>query len=499
VSIQGDHLTYAYPVLEGRQRIGTLVLMARYGLRPRLLAYLAILATVMAVALLAALLLSAWLQRAVTEPILRVADAARGVVERRDFSLRTEAVTEDEIGVLAYAMNRMLIDLEREIRERRGAESALRAADRRKDEFLATLAHELRNPLAPIRNALYLLQVGADDARTSGEARAIIERQVKQMVRLVDDLLEVSRITTGKLALRRERVDLRSVALSALEAVEPLVHDRGHRLNVSLPPPGLMIQADPTRLAQVFLNLLNNAAKFSDPGGRIDFLVEVLRGEMIARVRDEGIGITPDMLQPIFEMFAQADRSLERTTTGLGVGLSLSLKLMELHGGTIEAKSEGPGKGSEFVVRMPVSPGESSSPGEALDSKDAGSRGGQEPFRPRVLVVDDNQDFAATLGGMLRQMGHEVRVAHDGLAGLEAASAFRPHIAFLDIGMPQLNGYELARRLRALPATAASILIAVTGWGQYSDRQAARDAGFDEHVLKPLEIDRLQTLLQHFA
>jgi signal transduction histidine kinase len=504
-TIEGDQLTYVYPIVEEGQRMGTIVLMARYGLRARLLAYLAILAGVMAVAMIAALLLSVWLQRAVTEPILRVAEAARGVVERRDFSLRTDAVTEDEIGVLAYAMNRMLIDLDREIQERRGAESALRAADRRKDEFLATLAHELRNPLAPIRNALYLLQAAGDDARTASEARAIIDRQVRQMVRLVDDLLEVSRITTGKLALRRERVDLRSVALAALEAAEPLMRDRGHRLNVSLPPPGLMIQADPTRLAQVFLNLLNNAAKFSDPGGRIDFLLEVRDGEMIARVRDEGIGIPPEMLEPIFEMFAQADRSLERTTTGLGVGLSLSLKLMELHGGTIEAKSEGQGKGSEFVVRMPAAVHEEpASPEDARGSQGArvpaaGSGGAREPLRPRVLVVDDNTDFADTLGRMLEQMGHDVRVAHDGLAGLEAARAFRPHIAFLDIGMPQLNGYELARRLRALPATAASVLIAVTGWGQYSDRQAARDAGFDEHVVKPLEIERLQTLLQRFA
>jgi signal transduction histidine kinase len=499
-TIEGDHLTYVYPIVEEGQRIGTVVLLARYGLRARLLAYLAILAGVMAVAMIAALLLSIWMQRAVTAPILRVADAARGVVERRDFSLRSDAVTEDEIGVLAYAMNRMLIDLEREIQERRGAESALRAADRRKDEFLATLAHELRNPLAPIRNALYLMQVAGDDARTTGEARAIIDRQVRQMVRLVDDLLEVSRITTGKLALRRERVDLRGVALAALEAAEPLMRDRGHRLNVSLPAPGLMIQADPTRLAQVFLNLLNNAAKFSDPGGRIDFLLEVRGGEMIARVRDEGIGIPPEMLEPIFEMFAQADRSLERTTTGLGVGLSLSLKLMELHGGTIEARSDGPGKGSEFVVRMPAATSEepSAAGGPPHDLPRAGDDAG-EASRPRVLVVDDNQDFADSLGRMLTQMGHDVRVAHDGLAGLEAARAFRPHIAFLDIGMPRLNGYELARRLRALPVTAASILIAVTGWGQYSDRQAARDAGFDEHVVKPLEIERLQTLLQRFA
>jgi signal transduction histidine kinase len=507
VRIAGDRLDLVYPIVDDGQRLGTVVLQARYGLRERLLAYVAILAAVMALALLAALLLSAWLQRAVTEPIQGVADAARRVVARRDFSVRAGRTTEDEIGMLADAMNHMLADLEREIRERRDAEEALRIVDRRKDEFLATLAHELRNPLAPIRNALYLMQAPGSDARIAAEARAIIDRQVRQMVRLVDDLLEVSRITTGNLALRRERVDLRVVASAALETVEPIVRERGHRLTVDLPPAGLTIDADPTRLAQVFLNLLNNAAKFTPPGGRIEFSVEVKDGEMIARVRDDGVGIAADMLDPIFEMFAQADRSLERTTSGLGVGLSLSRRLIELHGGRLEAFSEGPGKGSEFVIHLPAMPA-APRPLEA-PSRPGGSGGrfgvlretGAPALRPsgegktRVLVVDDNRDFADTLSRMLRSLGHEVRVEYDGLAGLAAARTFRPDIAFLDIGMPGLNGYDLARRLRAFPSTSGIVLIAVTGWGKASDRDQSREAGFDEHVVKPLEIERLQSIL----
>jgi signal transduction histidine kinase len=490
--IEGERLSVIYPIVEEGQRLGTVLVESHYGLRERLLAYLVILTLVMAGALAAALLLSAWLQRAVTAPILRVAEAARSVAERRDFSVRVGKTTEDEIGVLADAMNGMLADLEREIDERRGAEEALRIVDRRKDEFLATLAHELRNPLAPVRNALHLLQAAGSDARTQADARAIIERQVRQMVRLVDDLLDVSRITTGKLALRRERVELRAVAAAALEAVEPLIRERGHQLAVELPPEGVSVNADPTRLAQVFLNLLNNAAKFTDPGGRIAFSLAVREGEVLARVSDSGIGIAPQVIDEIFEMFAQADRSLERTTMGLGVGLSLSRRLVELHGGTLEARSEGPGKGAEFIVRLPALGVEA--PVRARPAAGSAARGAR---RRRVLVVDDNQDFANSLASVLQSMGHEVRVEHDGEAGLNAAQAFRPEVAFLDIGMPKLNGYDLAGRLRAHPVTAATTLVAVTGWGQATDLQRARDAGFDEHMVKPVEMDRLETLLRN--
>jgi signal transduction histidine kinase/CheY-like chemotaxis protein len=442
---------------------------------------------VIAAALAGALALSAWLQRAVTEPVLRVADAARAVVERRDFSLRAERTTEDEIGVLADAINRMLADLEREIGERRGAEEALRLVDRRKDEFLATLAHELRNPLAPISNALHLLHGAGAEAQ--GQARAVIERQVRQLVRLVDDLLDVSRITTGKLVLRRERVELRAVGAAALEAAEPLVRARRHRLGVELPPAGVTVTADATRLAQVLLNLLNNAAKFTGPGGELSFRLAVSQGEVLARVRDNGIGIAPELREQIFQMFWQADRSLERTTTGLGVGLALSRKLVELHGGTLTVESEGPGRGAEFTVRLPALDLHAQPPARSAPAH------GEAARRQRVLIVDDNEDYALSMAKILEAMGHEVRVAHDGLAGLEAAQAFRPDVALLDIGMPRLNGYELAKRLRAAPATAATLLVAVTGWGQQSDRQLARDAGFDEHLVKPVDIARLMAVI----
>jgi two-component system, sensor histidine kinase len=489
--IEGDSVTMFHAVTDADEDLGTVFLRSSAGLRERVQDYVLILGSVLALSLAVAWLVSVWLQRAVTGPILNVAGAARQVFERRDFSVRAEKRTEDEIGMLADTLNRMLADLEREMAERREAEGAIRAADRRKDEFLATLAHELRNPLAPIRNALYIMQAARDNPGAVGEARAIIERQLGQMVRLVDDLLDVSRITTGKLNLRREQVDARAVAQSAIEAVEPLARARGHALRVALPPPGVTLDADPTRLAQVFLNLLNNAIKFTDPGGRIDFEVEVAADELVARVRDSGVGIAAEMREEIFEMFAQADRSLERSTMGLGVGLSLARRLVELHGGSISVSSAGPGKGAEFVVRIPVSGGSVARADASLQESRSLSA---KPHR--ILLADDNLDFASSFATLLRRMGNEVRVEHDGPAALAAAPEFQPEIAFLDIGLPKLNGFDLARRLRELPATARSRLVAVTGWGQPSDRQLASEAGFDDYMVKPVEIERIQAILR---
>ena len=489
--VDGVRVSTFYPIIEQGEMLGSVYLRARTGLKDRVLGYLGILSAVMTVALVVAWLLSAWLQRAVTQPLEAVATAARAVFEKRDFSVRAPKTTEDEIGTLADALNQMLADLEREMAERRGAEDALKAADRRKDEFLATLAHELRNPLAPIRNAAYIMQASKNDPAAITDGLAMIERQLNQMVRLVDDLLDVSRITTGKLTLRRERTDVRAVAQSALETIEPLIRARGHRLSVELPPDGMIIHADPTRLAQVFLNLLNNAAKFTDPGGCIDFHVQVRDGELTVRVRDNGIGIAPEMIDELFEMFAQADHSLERSATGLGVGLSLARRLVELHGGTIEAYSDGHGHGSEFVVRIPLSnidmPVERRG-GEAAAATANGAR-------HRILLADDNIDFATSLAMVLGSMGNDVRVEHDGPAAFAAATEFRPDIAFLDIGLPRLNGYDLARRLRKLPVTADCILVAVTGWGQASDRQLAREAGFDDYMVKPVDMQRIQAML----
>ncbi|MGQ0547970.1 MAG: ATP-binding protein [Betaproteobacteria bacterium] len=489
--IEGDSVLMFHPVTDANEELGTVFLRSSAGLRERVQDYLAILGSVLALALAVAWLVSVWLQRAITGPILNVAGAARQVLERRDFSVRAEKRTEDEIGMLADTLNRMLADLEREMAERREAEAAIRAADKRKDEFLATLAHELRNPMAPIRNALYIMQAAKDNPAAVAEARAIIERQLAQLVRLVDDLLDVSRITTGKLTLRKEHVDARAVASSAIEAVEPFARARGHALRVALPPPGVTLDADPTRLAQVFLNLLNNAVKFTDPGGRIDFEVGVAEGELVARVRDSGVGIAPEMREEIFEMFAQADRSLERSTMGLGVGLSLAKRLVELHGGSIGAVSAGEGKGAEFTVRIPVTGQRAAGAGSLLQAAK-----GLSPRPHRILLADDNLDFASSFATLLRRMGNDVRVEHDGPAALAAASEFRPEIAFLDIGLPKLNGFDLARRLRRLPATERSRLVAVTGWGQPSDRELAAEAGFDDYMVKPVEMERVQAILR---
>ena len=416
---------------------------------------IAISAVAVLVALAAALAVSSWLRGAATEPMRKLARE----IEARSVEL---AATSDS--------------LQREKALRARAEQALRLAERRKDEFLATLTHELRNPLAPMRNALYILRTAGGEGEAAANARAIIERQLHQLVRLVDDLADVSRISTGKLALRRERVELRSVARNALEAAEPLVHARGHALAVDMPPPGLYVNVDPTRLAQVFFNLLSNAAKFTDPGGHVEFAVSVQGGELVARVRDNGIGIAAEMREAIFDMFAQADPSLERSATGLGVGLSLARKLVELHGGTVEVQSAGPGTGAEFVARIPV-------------SVPAVARGAGQ----RILLADDNRDFAVSLGQVLRHMGNDVRIEHDGAAALAAAADFAPEVAFLDIGLPKLNGFDLARRLRREhPST---VLVAVTGWGQERDRELASEAGFDHYLVKPIELDTLQGLL----
>jgi two-component system, sensor histidine kinase len=487
---QSDRVALFHPIVEQNETVGTVYLRGRSGVAARVAGYVGILAAVMAIALAVAWLLSAWLQRAITRPIQAVAEAATEVIERRDLSVRARKLSDDEIGVLADALNRMLADLEHEMSERRSAEAALKAADRRKDEFLATLAHELRNPLAPIRNALFIMQ-GAKDPAMGAEARAIIDRQLQQLVRLVDDLLDVSRITTGKLVLRKQRVDVRTIAQSALESVEPMIRFRALHLEADLPPEGVAIEADPTRMSQILLNLLNNAIKFTDSGGHISLRVAIEGSELVAVVRDDGIGLAPETLDEIFEMFAQVDRSLERTTAGLGVGLSLSRRLAELHGGTLEARSEGLGKGAEFILRVPVA----AAPAPAAPPR-APHAGAHRAGSRRVLIADDNVDFAKTLAFALTRMGNQVRVEHDGPSALSAAADFKPDIAFLDIGLPRLNGFDLARRLRTAGATAHTTLVAVTGWGQETDRQLAREAGFDEYMVKPVEMERVQAVLR---
>jgi signal transduction histidine kinase len=503
--ISGDEILVFHPIVEKAETLGRVVIQARYELASRLRDYLGILAAVLIGSLAVAVLLSAALQRGITQPILALTDVAHGVMERRDFSLRVQKRSNDEVGYLVDAFNAMLAEvgrraealeqtnrsLSREMDERRGAEDALRAADRRKDEFLATLAHELRNPLAPLRNALAILKLPGADAAMKSQAREMMERQLTQMVRLVDDLLDVSRITTGKLSLRKAPVALDAVLRSAIDTAMPFIDARHHVLSVSMPKEPVTLAADATRLAQVFSNLLHNAAKFTAPGGRIELKGERDDDRVTVRVIDNGIGIAPGMLPHVFEMFAQADHSLERTQAGLGVGLTLARRLVELHGGTLEAASEGLGRGSQFIVRLPVSRARSVVDGD----------GGAAPSAAivasghRVLVVDDNEDFANSLALILRALDNDVRVAHDGAAGLALAQQWRPQIGFLDIGLPRINGYDLARRLRADDGTASMLLVAITGWGQEKDRQLAVEAGFDRHLVKPVDPARVVDLL----
>ena len=389
----------------------------------------------------------------------------------------------------------------RDITERKRLEEELRQlaadlseADRRKDEFLATLAHELRNPLAPIRNGLQLIKLAGGQEAIVEQARSMMERQLMQMVRLVDDLMDVSRISRGKLELRKERVPLAAVLNSALETSRPLIEKMGHELTVTLPKQPLIVDADLTRLAQVFLNLLNNAAKYGDRGGHIQLNVERQGSDVVVMVKDNGIGIAADQLPRIFEMFTQVDRSLEKSQGGLGIGLTLVKRLVEMHGGRVEARSEGPGKGSEFIVRLPVVV-EASIP-QASGVED-------EPAAPksslRILIVDDNRDGADSLAMMLRIMGNYTRTAYDGQEGADLAGEFLPDVMLLDIGLPKLNGYEVCRYIREQSWGKSVVLIAVTGWGQDDDRRRSHEAGFDSHMVKPVDPQALMKTLTMLA
>jgi signal transduction histidine kinase len=366
----------------------------------------------------------------------------------------------------------------------------LREADRRKDEFLAFLAHELRNPLAPIVNAASILRLKVADDPDLNWCREVIERQSRQLTRLVDDLLDVSRITRGKITLRSEPVDVATVVAAAVETCRPTIDAHRHELTVKLPDRPLILQGDPARLTQIIANLLSNGARYQDDGGRIELIVEPGGTDAVFTVRDDGIGIAPDVLPSVFDLFSQAGRSQKRTNDGLGIGLALVKKLTELHGGTIEARSEGQGKGSQFVVRIPrrTSPVAADRP----EAEAAAARFGAVPLR--ILVVDDNRDAAGSLAELLRLGGHQVTVAHDGPQALELALADQPEIVFLDIGLPEMDGYEVCRQARALGLSDVRI-IAMSGYGQLQDRQRSKAAGFDAHSVKPVELDELAKLL----
>jgi PAS domain S-box-containing protein len=386
----------------------------------------------------------------------------------------------------------------RDITERKRAEEALREADRRKDEFLAMLAHELRNPLAPIRTGIEIMQhINVADPQLRN-IRDMLGRQVHQLGRLVDDLLDVSRITRGKVQLRRESLELATAVARAVEISRPVIDARRHKLTVHPWPEPLLLEADPVRLAQVFANLLNNAAKFTDEGGRLELKMTREDGQAVVRVRDTGIGIAADMLPHVFDLFSQANRSVDRVDGGLGIGLTLARSLVEMHHGSIQATSAGLGRGSEFVVRLPLLRAESRT-GASTGSPIATESSCAAIARQRVLVVDDNQDAADSLGLFLKLAGHDVWTMHDGPTALQAAQEFHPDVVLLDIGLPGMNGYEVARRMRQMPAFEKALLVAITGYGQEEDKRLSKQAGFNVHLVKPVDPHVVHALLARSA
>jgi PAS domain S-box-containing protein len=379
----------------------------------------------------------------------------------------------------------------RDITDRKRVEAALQEADRRKDQFIALLAHELRNPLAPLRNGLHVMRLAGGDADAIAQARDMMERQLEHMVRLVDDLLDVSRISQNKMELRRSRVLLKDIVSSAVETARPAMETAGHHLTISLPVGPIHLDADLTRLAQVFSNLLTNSAKYTERGGYVWLAAERRGGEVIVSVRDTGIGIPADALPRIFDMFSQVDRSMERSAGGLGIGLALVKGLVEMHDGTVTAASEGQGKGSTFTVKLSVL-GTHTRPLLAAPSNKTESDAGP---RRRILVVDDNRDSANSMAMLLRLRGNDVAMAHDGLEAVQTAEQFRPEVILMDVGMPKLNGYDAARRIREQPWGAPVIIIALTGWGQEGDRALSKEAGCDGHLVKPVSLPDLEKLL----
>ena len=393
----------------------------------------------------------------------------------------------------SVAMNEALVvsaTRQHELAEVAGSLSVrLQAAVQARDHFLAVLSHELRNPLAALSTGLQLLKLAGADPVTAADTPAMMERQLQQLVRLVDDLLDVSRITAGKLTLRKERVDLASVMRDAAESSRPLIDRGGHTLTITPPIDPVLLDADPTRLAQVLLNLLNNAAKYSEWGGHIRLSARRDGDEVVVSVKDTGIGIAAAQLPRVFEVFVQVDTAWQRMQGGLGIGLSLVKEFVGLHGGRVEARSEGLRRGSEFVVRLPAAAvAATAGPSPVV----AGA--GRGPRR-RILVVDDNRDAAVSLARLLRLKGHEVRTAHDGAEGVALAAGFRPEVILMDLGMPNLDGYEAARRIRAGPGGTAPFLVALTGWGADDDRRRTHDAGYDRHLVKPVDMAALTKLI----
>jgi PAS domain S-box-containing protein len=400
---------------------------------------------------------------------------------------------ESRMRLIQEGAERTVVEADRDVTQRMRTLEALREADRRKDEFLATLAHEIRNPLAPIRNELEIMRVARGNPDVIEHCRSVMDRQLAHLVHLVDDLMDVSRITRGKLELRRERLSLEAALQAALETSRPLIKAAHHDLILNMPHKSVYVLGDLTRLAQIFSNLLNNAAKYTPPGGRITLTANAVNGEAVIEVRDTGVGIAAEALPGIFEMFTQANRD-RGLAPGLGIGLALVHALTEMHGGTVTAQSDGLGAGSVFTVRLPALP--------ASEVEDPDARRHAAPaaaVRRRVLVADDNVDAAESLSMLLTMMGHEVRAAHDGAQAVDQAEQFRPDLILMDVGMPRLDGLQAAARIRSMDWGASPVIVALTGWGQEADRKRSKEAGCDVHLVKPLDFDRLSALLTQLA
>jgi PAS domain S-box-containing protein len=610
--IDGERVLVMKPVSSGGELLGTIYLRAWYDVEGRISAYFKVLGVVLIIGLIAAMLAASWLHRVVTRPMESMATVAQSIVEKRDYSFRAEKMTDDEIGVVIDAFNKMLDevqaharaletseklyraigesinygvwvadaegrniytsdsllrlvgltqeqassfgwshilhpdDLEEtmaawkecarvgtnwyrehrmlgvdgkyhsilaqglpirdaagriqrwaginlDISRLKNTERALLEADRRKDEFLATLAHELRNPLAPIRNAVRILDSDAADERQRKWGREVIARQVQRMSLLLDDLLDVSRITRGQLELKKDYVDLKSVIGIAVETARPLFDSKQHQLTVNLPPGTVKLEADPLRLSQVIGNLLTNAAKYTDPEGHIALHARIENAELVISIRDDGIGLTPESLPGLFTMFSQVNSAIDRAEGGLGIGLALVKGLVALHGGRVEVRSEGLGRGSEFIIHLPH---KVLAPATAMiGDENKGAANASVVRRGHILVADDNRDAAESLALVLRFSGYEVSIAFGGVEALETASRERPRAAIIDIGMPGMSGHEVARRMRLEAWGRNAVLIALTGWGQEQDKQAAKAAGFDEHLTKPVDPDAVERIL----
>ena len=484
--VEGDRLSLWKPVFERGERVGSLYLVAKYEAAQRLLNSAAIVGAVMLFSLLVALLVSTWLGRTLSLPVRNIAAAARRVMEHRDYSVRVKKTTQDEIGYLVDTFNAMLDEVGRR-------SAALEDADRRKDQFLAVLSHELRNPLNPILNAVTVLRLGKARNTNIDWAVEMIERQARQLARLLDDLMDVARITRNKIELRIQTIDVRMLVDMATESTRSLFENNAQQLEVVLPKSPVFVRADPTRMVQVLGNLLNNAAKYTGRGGTIEVGATAHAAEVEIAVKDNGIGIARDDLPRLFEMFAQLPGSPERTASGLGIGLALARALVEMHGGRIVARSPGLGEGSEFVVTLPRAEAPSTSAAQALTEV------GDSGPRLRILIADDVADSSQSLALGIGLLGHEVRTAADGQQALDTALEFKPDMAILDIGMPRMNGYEVAKRIRAAASIRSVLLVALTGWGQRDDVERATAAGFDLHMTKPADFATLRRLIRDVA